>query len=144
MGEIGKRVFNESNKNNNKRIENCKLEIENLSLELKELENEKTYIDWYRKYLDDVKLMDGYDESSKIEKLRRYISEIEVTFNGEFHILNIKFNNKIVNDKLIWKDIRNKKLKYDLYDGESNKVVYQSKKKVLDMLEMKEWQMKYV
>ena len=51
---------------------------------------------------------------------------------------------KIVNDKLIWKDIKNKKLKYDLYDGESNKVVYQSKKKVLDMLEMKEWQMKYV
>lgn len=94
--------------------------------ELEQCYSRNTFLVWIKNYHEKI------DDLSKIKKLteqreilNNYIEKILVDYDEKTkqHSLDIHLKMKLFNDKLVFKNIDNKKEGYDIIEGESNKVI---------------------
>ena len=119
-GNVDDQLYQKKKIELDEEIKKYSKDIEVEEFKLKILNNEKTFIDWVKKFTNEVKKWKV--ESSfeyKREKILKYIDRIDIDYDDEQkqYDIDIRFNIPIVNDKLIWENPNKKSEGYKLYDG---------------------------
>ena len=92
----------------------------NLISQIEMLSSNKDWVSWIKKYSDRVDYLRSItDKKTQRKHVDEFIERIDVDYdsNNKEHLLDIKLKLKLFDDKLIYKDVKNKKLSYDLESG---------------------------
>ncbi len=94
--------------------------------EIEMLSSDKNWVDWINKYSKRVNYLRSITDKKKQRKhLDEFIERIDVDYDdvNKEHLLDIKLKLKLFDDKLIYKDVQNKKLGYEIKDGSNRKML---------------------
>lgn len=81
-------------------------------------------MNWVKKFSTKLENLSELSEDKRKQFLTEIVSEISVeTIDNQTHRLHIRFVTPIVEDNLVWRDKKDKKLGYDLLDGKLLKSV---------------------
>ena len=132
---ISKINYNKVKKKLLNKMNEYETEIQSLNTQIGGITEEKEWVDWYSDFINDRDKETELKGKDRIEYIKRNVENISVFLDEtrQIHILKIKFNIPIVNDKLIWKDKSNKKLGYDLMEGKDIRLLLVKKKQRLDL-----------
>ena len=109
-------------------LENHKLSIEkeisDVLFAIEGISQSRKWVNWVNKFSSKLENTNHLSDIDKKKYLTNLVSEISVeTVDLQTHKLHIKFVTPIVEDDLVWKDPKDKKLGYDLIDGKLLKSV---------------------
>ena len=109
-------------------LENHKLslekEIRDVLFAIEGISQSRKWVNWVNKFSSKLEKTNDLSDIDKKKYLTNLVSEISVeTVDLQTHRLHIKFVTPIVEDDLVWKDPKDKKLGYDLIDGKLLKSV---------------------
>jgi len=97
-----------------------------LLTQIQDYVTEKSWLDWISKYKSKVKKMrQTKDQNVQRQIIESFLHKIELDYDHETkeHVLDIRLRMSLFNDKLKYKSTKNKKLGYDIIDGNKNKVI---------------------
>ena len=109
-----------------KEIEKQETISNGIKTEIEMLSSDKTWIDWLKKYQDKTDTLRKLTDKKKQKKhLDEFIERIDVDYDdvSKEHTLDITLKLKLFNDKLIYKDVNNKKSGYEIEDGSKTKSI---------------------
>ena len=109
-------------------LENHKLSIEkeisDVLFAIEGISQSRKWVNWVNKFSSKLEKTNHLSDIDKKKYLTTLVSGISVeTVDLQTHRLHIKFVTPIVEDDLVWKDPKDKKLGYDLIDGKLLKSV---------------------
>ena len=94
------------------------VEIQNLTFQLTDLHKETRWIDWVKKFGDDLKKLSKESPEFKRDFLQEILKDIEVTtVDKQTHQLKFNFKVPYVNDELRYVDPKNKRKGYRIVSG---------------------------
>ena len=92
----------------------------------KNIKEDKNWIDWIKKYENQAERLRSLTDKRKQKKhLDEFIEKIYVDYDedNKEHQLDIRLKLKLFDDDLIYKDVQNKKLGYEIKEGSNSKML---------------------
>ena len=97
-----------------------------ITTEIEMLSSDKNWIDWIKKYENQTERLRSLTDKRKQKKhLDEFIEKIYVDYDedNKEHQLDIRLKLKLFDDDLIYKDVQNKKLGYEIKEGSNSKML---------------------
>lgn len=107
-------------------IDKRRKEQDKIITQIQVLTNEKTWINWIKKYKDKTDYLRSItDKRKQLKHINEFVERIYVDYDEDSkeHQLDIRLKLKLFNDKLIYKDVNNKKQGYKVIEGNNQKTL---------------------
>nr|MBC8197766.1 hypothetical protein [Candidatus Neomarinimicrobiota bacterium] len=109
-----------------KQISDIKIEIDDLQYKMKSKHQHDGFVDWIKKRQHKIKNMSKITNvDEKIKYVKEFVNRVEMNHNKETNkfVVSIILNLPLFNDKLVWKNKKDKSKGYDIHEGDLKKKI---------------------
>ncbi len=93
-------------------------DLQEINVSIDGVAQSRKWVNWVNKFSKKFENLSGLTDLERKQFLQEIISEVSVeTLDTQIHRLQIRFLTPIVDDDLVWKDKKDKKLGYELVEG---------------------------